>query len=230
VLAKRVAAKFLIGPDDPPEGVKLVFHFISPELLTAGISANEAEMLQLRLAKVASDLLYSILQQDGNLFDGCKAELEKQGDRFFTNPYSLWKVLRKAIKDCGAEPIYILIDGVDGLKESLCKELIGRILGFMKIRTVKIFLSSRDVPHISNNLPHDYRECTKINLDTNSFVKEDVETFIRWSVNAWGWDDDLRGKAVEALLAKSEGIFLWVSLAIDNLTCFSSGPDFFLNN
>jgi len=31
---------------------------------------------------------------------------------------------------------------------------------------------------------------------------------------------------MEALLAKSEGIFLWVSLAIDNLTCFSSGPDF----
>jgi len=31
---------------------------------------------------------------------------------------------------------------------------------------------------------------------------------------------------MEALLAKSEGIFLWASLAIENLTYFSSGPDF----
>ena len=226
MLAKRVAAEFLAGSDDPPEGVKLVFHFVSPELPTAAISYDEAELSQLRLSKVASDLLYGILQQDGNLFDGCKAELEKQGERFFTNPCSLWKVLRKAIKDCRTDPVCILIDGIDGLKESLCKELIGRILGLMEIRRIKVFLSSRDVPHISNNLPRDPHECTKINLDTSSFVKEDVESFIRYRVNAWGWDADLKEKAMEALLAKSEGIFLWASLAIENLTYFSSGPDF----
>ena len=225
MLAKRVAAEFLTGPDDPPEEVKLVFYFL-PELPSAEISTDEAEISQPRLAKVASGLLYSILQQDGHLFDGCKAELEKQGDRFFINLCSLWKVLRKAIKDCRTDSVYILIDGVDGLKENLCKELIGRILGLMEIRTVKVFLSSRDVPHISNNLPRDCRECTKINLDTNSFIKEDVETFIKRRVNAWGWDDELKERAMEALLAKSEGIFLWASLAIDNLTYFSSSPDF----
>ena len=225
-LAKRVATDFLKGADDPPEGVKLAFHFISHELPNTGATTDEAEVLQLRLAKVASDLLYSILQQDGSLFVGCKAELERQGDRFFTNLSSLWKVLQKAIKDCRADPVYILIDGIDGLKESLCKELIGRVLGLMKIRTVKIFFSSRDVPHISNNLPHNLHRCIKINLDTNSFIKEDVEHFIRRRVNAWGWDDDLKEKAEEALLMKSEGIFLWASLAIENLTYFSSGPDF----
>jgi len=31
---------------------------------------------------------------------------------------------------------------------------------------------------------------------------------------------------MKALLAKSEGIFLWASLAVDGLTYFSSGPDF----
>jgi len=226
MLAKRVAAEFLKGPDNPPEGVKLVFHFVSPELPTAAISTDETELSQLRLAKVVSDLLYGILQQDRSLFDGCKAELEKQGDRFFTNLCSLWKVLRKAIKDCRADPVYIIIDGVDGLKESLCKEFIGRILGLMEIRTVKIFLSSRDVPHISNNIPCSLHECTKINLDTSSFIKEDAESFISRRVNAWGWDVDLKEKAMEALLAKSEGIFLWASLAIENLTYFSSGPDF----
>ena len=226
MLAKRVAAEFLIEPDNPPAGVKLVFHFVSPELPTASISSDEAELSKLRLAKIASDLLYGILQQDGNLFNGCKAELERQGDRFFTNLCSLWKVLRQAIKDCQTEPIYILIDGIDGLKERLCKELIGRILGLMEIRTVKIFLSSRDAPHISNILPNNLPKCTKINLDTNSFVREDVESFIEHRVNAWGWDVDLREKAMKALMAKSEGIFLWASLAIENLTYFSSGPDF----
>jgi len=226
MLAKRVAAEFLKELDDPPNRVELVFHFVAPEHLTSEMSTDEAELPQSRLAGVASGLLYAILQQDGNLFDGCKAEIQKQGNRFFTNLGSLWRVLRKTIQDYKTDPVYILIDGVDGLRESLCKELIERILKLMDIRTVKVFLSSRDVPHISNNLPRNYREFTKINLDTNTFIKKDVEIFIRHRVNAWGWDDDLRERAMETLLVKSEGIFLWASLAIDNLTYFSSGPDF----
>jgi len=225
MLAKRVAAEFLKEPNHLPGGVKLVFHFISPELPTEG-NPDEDELSRLRLAKVACDLLYSILEQDGNLFDGCKAELEKQGDRLFTNPCSLWKVLRKAIKDCQTGPIYILIDGLDGLGGRSHGEVIERILGLMKIRTVKMFLSSRNVPHISNSLPPNPDEFAKINLDMNTSVREDVETFIRRKVNAWGWDVELRERAKEALLMKSEGIFLWASLAIKSLTYFSSGPDF----
>ena len=34
MLAKRVAAQFLSLPNDPPEGVKLIFHFGLPELPT----------------------------------------------------------------------------------------------------------------------------------------------------------------------------------------------------
>ena len=177
MLAKGVAAEFLGGPD--LSGVKLAFHFISPDLPTDGNSADDDRLSQLSLTKVASDLLYSILQQDRSLFNGCKAELERQGDRFWANPTSLWKVLGKAIRDCRVDPVYIVVDGVDGLNESLCKALIGRILKLREIRTVKLFLSSRDVPHISNNLPHNSHQYTKINLDTNNFVKEDVEKFIR---------------------------------------------------
>ncbi|PUU84174.1 hypothetical protein B9Z19DRAFT_447317 [Tuber borchii] len=226
MLAKRLAAEFLKGHDNYPTGVKLVFHFISSELPTTRNSADGDGLSQHSLANVASSLLYSILEQDGSLFDGCKAELGKQGGRFFTNASSLWKVLRKAIQDCHADPVYILIDGVDGFRTSLCEELIRRILGLMEIRTVKVFLSSRDVPHISNNLPHNPVEYIKINLDTNCFVKEDVENFIGCKVNAWGWDDDLRQRAMETLLVKSEGSFLWVSLAIKGLSNLSSGPDF----
>ena len=224
MLAKGVAAEFLRGPD--LDRVKMAFHFVSPEPPTDGNSADEDRLSQLRLAKVASDLLYSILQQDGNLFDGCKAELGKQGNRFFTNACSLWKVLRKAIKDCQTDPVYILIDGVDGLGGRSHGELMGKILGLMEICTVKIFLSSRDVSHVANNLSYDSSKYTKINLDTNSLVKEDVERFIRRRVNAWGWEGDLREKAMETLLAKSDGIFLWASLAIEDLTYLSSGPDF----
>ena len=226
MLAKRVAAEFLNEHGDPPNGVKLVFHFVSPELLTHQNSADLDGLSQRTLAKVASDLLYGILQQDSKLFDGCRAELEKQGNRFFTNPCSLWKVLRKAIQDCRRGPVYILIDGVDGLKGRSNRELMRGILGLMEIRTIKIFFSSRNVPHIANNLSSGPLRYTKINLDTNSFVKEDVGAFIRGRVNVWGWDTYQRKRAMKALLAKSEGTFLWVSLAIEKLTRLSSGPDF----
>jgi len=96
----------------------------------------------------------------------------------------------------------------------------------METHRVKIFLSSRDVPHVSNSLPRNLTGYDKINLDTNSFVREDVKTFIGKRVDRLGWDVGLEKEANEALLAKSEGTFLWASLAVDNLACFSSGPDF----
>ena len=99
MLAKRVAVEFLKELDIPPSSVKLVFYFVPSELPTNPNSTNEDGLSQWILAKVASDLLYSILQQDWSLIDGCKAELERQGDRCFTNPSSLWEVLGKAIRD-----------------------------------------------------------------------------------------------------------------------------------
>ena len=141
---------------------------------------------------MASDLLYSILQQDSKVFNSCKAEIEKQGDKLFTNPCSLWKVLRKVIQDCQADPVYILIDGIDGLKGSFHRELMKRTLALMGIRTIKIFFSSRNVPHIANSLSSCSLKFAKINLDTNYFVKKDVEAFIRYRVNELGWDTNLK--------------------------------------
>jgi len=222
MLTKRIAAELLKGPNRHLGRVKLVFHFVSPELPTEEISADNPQARQSRLAKVASDLLYGILQQDG-IFDGCKAELETQGDRFFTNPSSLWKVLGKAIEDCHTDPVCILIDGIDGLKPTLCKDLITRIVGLADIPKVKILLSSRVVPEVSNNISRHM----EINLDGNDSVKGDVETFINYRVNALReWDDGLKERVRETLLAKAEGIFLWASLAIENLACYCSGPDF----
>ncbi|PUU84183.1 hypothetical protein B9Z19DRAFT_1118285 [Tuber borchii] len=192
---------------------------------TNGKPTDEGRLSQLSLAKVAGSLLYSILEQDGNLFVGCKAELAKQGDGCFTDPSSLWKILKKVIWDCQTGPVYILIDGVDGLGGRSQSELIGRIMGLMEVGTVKIFLSSRDVPHISDNLLNGPHECTKIDLDTNRFITRDVETFIRRTVGAWGWDTDLGERAIEVLLVKSEGSFLWASFTLKSLACFSSGPD-----
>ena len=123
-------------------------------------------------------------------------------------------------------PDLVLIDGIDKLGGRSHEELISKIVGLMEIRTVKIFLSCRDVPYVSNNLPRNPYKCRKINLDTNSFVRADVETFIRRRVNGWGWDMELRERAREYLLAKSDGIFLWASLAVKSLSYFHLGLDF----
>ena len=226
MLARRVAAEFLNKYDDPPEGVKMGFHFISPQLPIDGNSADEVDLSRRTLANIASSLLYNILEQDSKLFDGCKAEFRKQGNRLFTNPRSSWGVLRKVIGDCKTDPVYILIDGIDGLHQSLCEELIGRFLGLMEIGTVKVFLSSRDEPYILNNPLSNTPEYSKINLEKNSFVEGDVEKFIRFRVNMMQGDVGMRERAVETILERSQGIFLSASLAIDNLSYLTSVPDF----
>ena len=225
MLAKRVASEFLKGLDHPRAGLKLIYHFVSPELPAHETPANGAKLPPPRLAKIACDILYCILQQDENLSSGYRTELQNQENTgiFFTNLSSIWKVIRTAIEDCGANPIYFLIDGIDGLEGSLCKKLIERILYLMNTRTVKIFLSSRHVPHVSNFLC----KHTKINLDTNRFVKDDLETFVSHRLNQLhGWNDTLKKRVRETILEKAEGTFLWASLVIEDLSYNCSGPDF----
>jgi len=220
MLAKSIAAELLEGPGGHTGGVILLSHFVSPELPPEEISADNPKARQLRFAKVASDLLHGIQQQYG-IFDNWRAELETQGDRFFTNPNSLWKILREAIKKCHTDPIFILIDGIDGLHAALCRALTIRVLGLATPK-VKICFSSRVVPDVSNHLP----QHIQINLDGNDFVKGDVETFIKQKVNRLNWGEGQKERVRETLLAKAEGIFLWASLAIENIACYSSGPDF----
>jgi len=222
MLARGIAAELLKGPNRDPGGIKLLSHFVTPELPTGEMSIDNSQTQQFRIAKVVSDLLYGILRQDGRLFDGCRAELKKQGGRFFTKLSSLWNVLREAIKKCHTDSICILIDGIDGFEATLCNDLIERVLGLANIPKVKIFLSSRIVPVVSNNLS----QHMKINLDGNDFVKGDVETFIRQKVNRLKWGEGQKERVGETLLAKAEGIFLWASLAIKNLASHCSEPDF----
>jgi len=229
MLARHVAAGLHKEHDNPSEGVKLGFHFISPQLPIVGNSDDQVDLSRRRLAEIANDLLYNILEQDSNLFDVCKAEFGKQGNRFFTNPISSWGVLRKAIQDCEIKPVCILIDGMDGLHESLCEELLGWVVGLMEIGTVKVFLSSRDVPCISNSLLRKVPGYSKVNLDMNNFVEEDVGTFITRRVHmeqGEQGDVGMRERAVEILLELSEGNFLSASLAIGGLGYGSPGPDF----
>ncbi|KAG0634634.1 hypothetical protein HOY80DRAFT_1097687 [Tuber brumale] len=215
MLAKRVAARFLNEHRGSHGGDKFACHFVSPELPTGGPSADEAQPPQRRLAKVPWDLLYGILRRSENLFHVCKDELRYQGDNFLTNPGSLWRVLGKAIQGCEPGPVYILIDGVDRFAGSLSKELVGRILSLMTIRVVKIFLSSRDSTHILDYLP----ECTEIDLNSNIFVRADVNNFIRSSVGAFRrWEVVQRERAIKTLQEKSEGTFLWTSLAVEHLS------------
>jgi len=227
MLAKSVAGKFLSGPNSTPEIVNFVPYFVSPRVSNNTASPDEIEPPNLMLAKVASDLLYCILQQDESVYHYCRSELEIQGPKLFTNYKSLWRVLRAAINNCHAHSVCILIDGIDRFGIKLCGQLVESIRELISIQKVKIFLCSRDAPHISNALPNDPHRRITINLDTNtSFIKGDVETFIRKSVESFGWDNDLGDRATEALLAKSEGFFLWASLAIKKLKNHCLGPNY----
>jgi len=108
----------------------------------------------------------------------------------------------------------------------LCEELMSKIQRLMGIPGVRIFISSRNVSYISNNLPYGSLECIKISLDENHFVKMDVEAFIRHRVSRWKWDVRSTEKTIDTLLGRSEGIFLWASWAVGNLAEFGSSYNY----
>jgi len=66
----------------------------------------------------------------------------------------------------------------------------------------------------------------QINLDGNDLVKGDVKIFIKQKVDRLQWGEGQKERVRETLLAKAEGTFLWASLAIENLACHCSEPDF----
>ncbi|KAF8467186.1 hypothetical protein BDZ91DRAFT_848457 [Kalaharituber pfeilii] len=169
------------------------------------------------------EIIRSLVKQVLSVFDG-PSEFEEYLARFFEQcnnipSTDLWKEL--FIRTCRIpNHIYLIIDGIDecpGSIQAQILELINQILSIL--RCIKVFLSSRKEIYLARNL----RNAISISIDE---VKQrpEIEGYIDASLKQRLDDGRLQvqdpamaNEIKEALMVGVEGMFLWVTLQIEDI-------------
>jgi len=183
--------------------------------------------------QILRSILYQILYQRPELGSYFKEVYEREEEQLFTSRnalQSLWRVLKDIFSGAGVERIYIVIDGLDELNDGEADDLMKLLRPFLDPKppspnypppvwaerrcAVKWFLTSRNIQSISYYL----RKVPNISLECNSkHVQESVWRFIEVRVDelkkAKGYTEKLATSIEDALREKSEGTFLYVSMA-----------------
>ncbi|KAL3291045.1 ankyrin repeat protein, partial [Colletotrichum asianum] len=147
---------------------------------------------------------------------------------------SLCRTFNNMVEDLDAGCVYCVIDGLDEC-DNTCGELINSLLGVRTSRFKPIILSRPLHPSLTKALP----KYVPLRLDTDAEeeVKADLSTFIHQRVQQLsdygGYPPELRQVLHDTFIKRSEGIFLWVDLAVQELgtrpladvkTCLNSLP------
>ena len=187
---------------------------------------------------VLRSLIYQILVQRPDLTSHFKAVYEREEEQFFTSPnavQTLWYVLQSLISRSNLQNVYFIIDALDELDLQSIKDLLmllGPVLGSEaenadhKLRwnldrycQVKWLVTSRNIDFIS----HSMAKQLNISLEVNAgHVRDAVWKFIDRAVEELqklkGYGSSLTKYVRDTLREKSEGTFLYVSVACRELS------------
>ncbi|CAG9983333.1 unnamed protein product [Clonostachys byssicola] len=129
----------------------------------------------------------------------------------------LWTLLHKILA-LGTDPLFLVVDGVDECSEP-AEQLIEHALNVLNaIQSCKIVLLGR--AHVSELRSH---SSNIIEMDS-TVIKSDLQSFItiQLSSNTRLYSLGIQDSISQTLLARSDGMFLWVKLMIDDLSRASS--------
>ncbi|KAJ3456350.1 hypothetical protein MRS44_016373 [Fusarium solani] len=133
----------------------------------------------------------------------------------------LWTVLEKLFAQPELPKVFCIIDGVDECHSS--HQLVERLYGYCKLQAPNNDSAGLRLAMIGRGI--DGLEAfpgIKLDPDNEEKVNEDVKAFISSSLEPLariqGFDDDIRSRVEKSLLERAEGIFLWVSFVIDELS------------
>lgn len=173
---------------------------------------------------VLRSLIYQILE-----FSADGPEVQKALEYFETPEKTqfalssfecLWTVLEKLFAQPGLPKIFCIIDGVDECHSS--HQLVEKLYDYCKLQAptndsagLRLALIGRDIDGL------DAFPGIKVDPDNEENVNEDVKTFISSSLEPLAriqGFDDIRSQVEDTLLKRAEGIFLWVSFVIDELS------------
>jgi hypothetical protein len=117
----------------------------------------------------------------------------------------------------------LVIDGLDEIPERYLRasdfDLTSKLVALMSQGNghMRVLISSRTQPDIHKAL----KDLPSILL-TEDLVKDDLHRYIESEVKKYSEPDQRSSAAVEAVLEKSEGSFIWASLAVQSLATSTS--------
>lgn len=128
----------------------------------------------------------------------------------------------------GANPVVIIVDGVDEIEEHRRHELLDALVRIRdeSASVVKIFLSSRDNSNVFATLV----DASMLRVQETD-TRQDMELFIEHCVSTaistrnlldGSVSDDLRKEIKQFLLGRAGEMFLWVQLQVERLCKFKS--------
>lgn len=181
---------------------------------------------------ILRSVLNQVLTLDPSLVRHAMSYWKRMNDSIATSSATMWTILNNIIEDRQrSKPIYFVLDALDECEEE-SREWILKKLGqlFTASRTesesarqsgtLKVIVTSRPWEDIE----FEFRGMTNIRLKTEleDAIDEDLAIFIRSRVQALAkrcrYTPEMQQLVMEALLAKANGMFLWASLIIKDLS------------
>ncbi|EPS29057.1 hypothetical protein PDE_04004 [Penicillium oxalicum 114-2] len=173
---------------------------------------------------VLRGLIYSLVQKQPTLLSYVRSRYDQAGKTLFED-VNAWNVLSKIFADILRDPvlqnIYLVIDALDE-----CITDLPFLLDFVVQESsthshVKWIVSSRNWPDIEERLDT-ATQTAPISLELNeASVSDAVRKFIQYKVDQLSkvkkYKDEVRDIVCGHLLGNSQGTFLWVALACQNL-------------
>ncbi|KAF8538750.1 hypothetical protein BDD12DRAFT_884282 [Trichophaea hybrida] len=165
------------------------------------------------------NLLTQLLNQLPNVIVHFLAEHEYTTNKEKTSwSYGmLWRVFERIINDPNTGRVCILIDALDECEEGSCTKLLKQLQHLLQNATttwpMKIIITSR--PHI--RVTSHLSDVTEMPLVAKS-LNSDITAFVKAEVHKQPQFSGSLGEEVQkALIDGANGMFLWVSLILDDL-------------
>jgi hypothetical protein len=131
---------------------------------------------------------------------------------------TLWNMFRLLVDKVEGGHVHVLIDGLDECNDRSGRWLASKLAKFGREpsgNNMSVVALSRQISALASS------STIRLDPDHNFFVGADVETYIRARVDELSqqleFHEELRERMVYELLAKSEGIFLWVGFVMEEL-------------
>lgn len=178
------------------------------------------------LEAVIKGLILQLLNQEERLKISLRNRWDTVNGRFemdVTSWEALWNILLEMLNNCTSQRVYVLVDALDECRDSGMADFLKLIVrtGLDQVPKIKWLLTSRPLESAQRELlVGNDQEQVILELHSQQF-SEAIRTYIASKVAELNrrhrYQEELQKKIETILNDKSEGTYLWVSLACKKL-------------